>query len=176
MATLRPRKRPITRNNALTSSNRVGKRKKAPARVFISYAHMDEKYKKELVAMLAGLENQKIIKVWHDGQISPGAEWHEEIKKAMKNCRMALLLVSQYFLASPFIRDEELPTLLTRRIEAGMIVIPIIIRPCPWSGDTLLGRLQALPANGRPVANVTNRNRRDQIWADIAEAIGKRIT
>ncbi len=176
MATLRPTKRSTRGNRVLTGRSRAGKKKKAPARVFISYAHSDEKYKRELVAMLAGLENQKIMKVWHDGQISPGAEWHDEIKKAMKNCRMALLLVSQYFLASPFIRDEELPSLLTQRIEAGMIVIPIIIRPCPWSGDALLGRLQALPVNGRPVANVTNRNRRDQIWADIAEAIGKRIT
>jgi hypothetical protein len=176
MAVMRSRKKPIRKNTVPTNKKKVGKKKKAPVKVFISYAHMDEKYKKELVTMLAGLENQKIIEVWHDGQISPGTEWHQEIKNAMRTCRMALLLVSQYFLASPFIRDEELPTLLRQRITGGLLVIPIIIRPCPWLGDPILRELQALPANGKPIANVTNRNKRDQIWADIVDVIGARLT
>lgn len=150
-------------------------KKTSPPKVFISYAHRDEKYKNELLTMLAGLENQKIIKVWQDRRIEPGEEWFKAIKTAMKTCQLALLLVSQHFLASAFIRNEELPTLLEQRISAGLTVIPIIIRPCMWKRDPILSGLQALPRDGKPVANISDPNKRDQIWADIAEAIEKRV-
>lgn len=148
---------------------------KAPAKVFISYAHRDEKYKNELLTMLAGLENQKIIKVWQDRRIDPGEEWYKAIRNAMKTCQLALLLVSQHFLASPFIQSEELPTLLKQRIHEGLTVIPIIIRPCMWRRDPILKGLQSLPKDAKPVASVSSPNKRDQIWADIAEAIEKRV-
>ena len=40
--------------------------KKAPMKVFISYAHRDESFKNELLTMLAGLESQRVISVWQD--------------------------------------------------------------------------------------------------------------
>lgn len=126
--------------------------------------------------MLAGLENQRIIKVWQDRRIEAGEEWLAAIKTAMRTCKLALLLVSQYFLASQFIQNEELPTLLEQRIRNGLVVIPIIIRPCLWKRDQILGSLQALPQNAKPVANITNPNKRAQIWVDIAEAIERRIS
>ena len=165
------------RSKTATTKKRGGitKKKTSPTKVFISYAHRDEKYKNELLTMLAGLENQKIIKVWQDRRIDPGEEWYKAIRTAMKTCQLALLLVSQYFLASSFIRNEEIPTLLEQRINNGLTVIPIIIRPCMWKRDPILKRLQALPRDGKPVASVSSPNKRDQIWADIVEAIEKRV-
>ena len=145
-------------------------RRKAPPKVFISYSHLDERYKNELVTMLKGLENQKIITVWQDRSIQPGVEWLEAIKLAMSKCQMALLLISKHFLASPFIQTEELPALLRQRIDDGLLVIPIILRPCLWGKDPILSRLQALPSNARPIANYRP-CKRDQIWTEIAEAI-----
>ena len=150
-------------------------KRKAPPKVFVSYSHRDEKYKNELVTMLAGLENQKIIKVWQDRRIEPGEEWYKAIRKAMRTCQVALLLVSQYFLASAFIQNEELPTLLEQRINNGLIVIPIIIRPCLWNKNPILRNLQALPKDAKPIASVSSSSRRDQIWVDIAEAIERRV-
>lgn len=46
-------------------------------------------------------------------------------------------------------------------------LIPVILRPADWSG-TALGRLQALPANGKPVSNWSNR---DEAFLSIARGI-----
>ena len=42
--------------------------------LFISYAHEDEKLRQELEAHLKGLERRRLISIWHDRQITAGAE------------------------------------------------------------------------------------------------------
>jgi hypothetical protein len=44
-----------------------------------------------------------------------------------------------------------------------------------WKKDPILKSLQALPKDAKPVASVLSPSKRDQIWADIAEAIEKRV-
>jgi hypothetical protein len=164
-----------TKNQGGVTKKSSPTKQKTPPKVFISYSHKDEKYKNELVTMLAGLENQGIITIWQDKRIEPGEEWLKAIRAAMLTCKLALLLISPHFLASEFIRNKELPTLLEQRMHNGLIVIPIIIRPCLWKRDPILKSLQALPQNAQPVTNAANVNKRTQIWADVAEAIEKRI-
>ena len=45
-----------------------------PPKVFISYSHKDEKFKDELVKMLAGLQRRRVIDAWQDRRIEPGEE------------------------------------------------------------------------------------------------------
>ena len=120
-------------------------------KIFISYSHKDEKFKDELVKMLAGLQRRGVIDTWQDRRIEPGEEWFKAIKQAINECDMALLLVSADFIASRFINGEELPDLLKRREKEGMIVIPIIVRDCLWQSEPVLKDLQALPTDGKPV-------------------------
>lgn len=150
---------------------------KAPPalKVFISYAHKDELFKNELVIMLAGLQRQGIIDAWQDCRIEEGDEWYESIQDAMNECDLALLLVSNHFLASCFIQDEELPRLLQRRTEQGLRVVPIIVRPCLWQYEPVLSDLQALPKNARPVIKFRkSTGARDKVWAEIARAVEAR--
>ena len=149
--------------------------KKASMKVFISYAHKDEGFKNELLTMLAGLENQKVINIWQDRKIEGGESWYNAIQTAMKACDMALLLVSQHFLASQFIQREEVPLLLKQRMQQGLRVIPIIVRPCLWQDDPVLSKIQVLPKDGKAVVSFPKANgRRDQVWVDIAQSIGRR--
>ena len=143
-----------------------------PLKIFISYSHKDEGFKDELALMLESMQRRGIIDAWQDRRIEAGDEWYQAIQTAMNDCNIALLLVSKDFLASSFIRNEEIPHLLQRRKKEGMRLIPIIIRPCLWSSEPILKGLQALPKDGKAVISFPEDNgERDQAWADIAKVI-----
>jgi hypothetical protein len=139
--------------------------------VFISYSHKDKKFKDELVNMLAPLEDQGILKIWQDQEIRPGQEWFQEIKNAMNTCDIALLFISSDFLNSEFIKGIEVPGLLKRREEQGLLVVPIIIRPCLWQSIPILSKLQALPEGGKPIVSFEGKDKRERIWSDVAFAL-----
>ncbi|PSN18834.1 TIR domain-containing protein, partial [filamentous cyanobacterium CCP5] len=143
-------------------------------KVFISYAHEDEPFKDKLDKMMAGMKRRGVIETWQDRQITPGDDWYDSIQTAMNDADIALLLISDDFIYSRFINEEEVPRLLERRQAEGMRVIPIIVRPCPWTSEPILKKLNALPKDGKPVITFTQENGdRDQAWTDIAKAIEK---
>lgn len=148
---------------------------KRPLKVFISYAHEDEvQFKDKFLNMLGGLQRRGLIDAWEDRQIRPGDDWYAEIQKAMHACDMAVLLISDDFINSRFINEEEVPKLLKRRQSEGMRVVPIIIRPCPWDLEPMFRGLQALPKDGKPVITFPNDNgERDQAWTDVAKELAK---
>ena len=57
--------------------------------------------------------------VWSDDKIKPGQEWFEEIKNAMNESKVGILLISPDFLASDFINRVEIPKLLANVQEEG---------------------------------------------------------
>jgi hypothetical protein len=150
---------------------RKKKSKAVAPKIFISYSHKAEKYKDELVKMLAPLQDQGVLAIWQDREIEPGDEWYDSIQNAMNTCDLALLLVSGDFLASPFIRDKELSRLLKRRKDEGLRIVPIIVSECLWQSVPILKDLQALPKNGKPVVSFTGLGKRDRVWTDISKAI-----
>ncbi|HJU54463.1 MAG TPA: TIR domain-containing protein [Pyrinomonadaceae bacterium] len=158
-----------------TLAGKKGDDETSALKVFISYSHKDEEFKDELVTMLAGLQAQGIIDAWQDRRIEEGDDWYRSIQDAMNNCDLAVLLVSQHFIASRFIRDEELRRLLQRRREDGLRVVPIIVRPCKWQSEPALAGIQGLPKDGKAVITFSEENgARDQVWADIATVIEER--
>ena len=147
----------------------------SPLKIFISYSHKDERFKDELVTMLAGLQRRGIVDTWQDRRIEAGDNWNNSIQDAMNECDLALLLVSADYLASSFIQEAEQPKLLQRRQEMQLRVIPIIVRPCPWQSEPVLKDLQALPKDGKPIITFSEATGdRDQVWTDIAKVIEKR--
>lgn len=83
-----------------------------PKLLFISYSHDDQEWLDKLKIYLKALERQGILKTWDDSQIQAGDIWRDKIEEALAAAGAALLLVSQNFLASDFIRDHELYQLL----------------------------------------------------------------
>jgi len=141
-----------------------------PPTVFVSYSHKDEDWKDRLLPQLRVLELEEHIKVWDDRQIDGGDTWYPEIKEAMAEAEIAVLLISAHFLSSPFIRDEEVPYLLERRAREGMTIIPVLLRPCPWSTVDWLKNIQMLPRDGKSVA-VDFKDEWDTPFAEVAELI-----
>ena len=87
----------------------------APSGIFISYSHKDQEWLERINTALKPLVHGEIITVWDDRNIPPGSNWLDEINNAIASARIAVLLVSQAFLALTFIHRNELPDLLKRR-------------------------------------------------------------
>src|SRR5271170_3396434 len=113
---------------------------KSAAPIFISYAKSDnessdpaKRWLDRLVEHLKPLALQGLITTWSDQQIEIGEEWHVQIQSALTSARIAVLLVSPALLASEYIRNNELPILLRRAREEGVLILPIILRPCLYT-------------------------------------------
>jgi tetratricopeptide (TPR) repeat protein len=121
--------------------------------VFISYSHVDESWKDKLVPHLRSLEQAGVdMRVWEDRQIDGGAKWYPAIQDAIAKAKVAVLLISSDFLKSEFCVKEEVPALIKRQEEKGMLLIPILVRPCVWKAHRWLKDRQMLPRDGKSVA------------------------
>jgi TIR domain-containing protein len=95
--------------------------------VFISYSRKDAKWLEKLKLFLRPLEEQDLIRVWDDTEIRPGAQWLSEIAEALESARVAVFLVTQNFLDSPFIREKELPALVEAANNRGCLIFWIAV-------------------------------------------------
>jgi hypothetical protein len=98
-------------------------------RVFVSYSHRDKSVLESLLPYLETLEREKRVTVWSDDRIRGGERWHQEIDAALNSAAVAILLISQEFLASAFVRDEELPRILERQAQGHLTVLPVFVSP-----------------------------------------------
>jgi hypothetical protein len=142
--------------------------------VFISYSHQDEKWKDRLLTQLGVLQQQSILELWHDRRIGAGADWYQDICKAMETAHVAVLLISAPFLNSSFILREEVPRLLTRRQQEGLPIVPILVTPCAWKQVPWLARMQLRPLDARPLSAGDEHQIETELTA-IAEEIAAMI-
>jgi len=106
--------------------------------VFVSYAHEDnagsdpnQRLLDRLLQMLKPLNLQDQVCAWSDRDIKPGQQWESAIAGQMEHyAEAAVLLISPAFLASNFIRDSELPILLKRAQDDGVLILPVILHEC----------------------------------------------
>lgn len=94
-----------------------------PKSLFISYSHDDKEWLDKLKKWLKPLEQAGVVSLWDDSKILAGSQWREEIKRNIEDAKVALLLISQNFLASEFITKNELPPLLDAAKEKGVLVL-----------------------------------------------------
>jgi tetratricopeptide (TPR) repeat protein len=129
----------------------------APAQLFYSYSHKDEKLLDRLAVHLSALKREGLISEWHDRKIGAGHEWKGAIDDHLKAAEIILLLVSADFLASDYCFDIELGYAMERHNKGEARVIPVILQPCDWHTSSF-AKLQALPKEGKPITKWSNRN------------------
>jgi hypothetical protein len=105
------------------------------------------KWLEKLKAFLRPLEDRELIRVWDDTQIRPGSDWLEEVRKALESARVAVFLVTQNFLDSPFIRDKELPALLEAATNRGCLIFWIAVSSSTFAASPLARFQGAIPPN-----------------------------
>src|SRR5712692_7685383 len=118
-------------------------------KIFFCYAHEDEALLNKLKAQLRPLQRQGLLDVWYDRDISAGTDWERQIKEQLNTAQIILLLVSPDFMDSDYINDVELKRAIERHERGEAHVIPVILRHVSWQGEPL-GKLQALPTDGKP--------------------------
>jgi hypothetical protein len=119
------------------------------ATLFISYAHRDEAYRRELCDALQPLAERGLLDVWHDRRMVAGDDIFPNIAAALERARIVVLLVSEAFLGSEECAREMWRALENRR-KRGTVVVPVILRRCDWRGAPF-GKLNALPVDGAPL-------------------------
>ncbi len=122
--------------------------------VFISYSHKDKEWLEKLQTFLKSLERNGSIATWDDRRIQAGDEWRKEIEKALASAKVAVLLVSQDFLASDFIHENELPPLLDAAENEGLTIIWVPISHSTYQ-DSPIEKYQAAHEPNHPLDSLS---------------------
>src|SRR3974390_1800962 len=138
-----------------------------PLKVFISYAHEDDKLCEEFVKYLSQLRHDSLIEDWHDRRLTGGSEWEGQIDEHLNTADIVVLLVSQDFLNSRYCYDVEMERALERHKRGEARVVPVILRPCDWTTSPF-ARLNALPRDGRPIEEWKSQ---DQYFVNVVQGI-----
>jgi hypothetical protein len=117
--------------------------------VFISYSHKDAKWLEKLKQFLRPLEDQELIRVWDDTEIRVGSDWLGDIRKALESARVAVFLITQNFLDSPFIKEHELPELVEAANDRGCLIFWIQVSSTTFE-DSPLAKFQGVIPPNRP--------------------------
>jgi hypothetical protein len=122
--------------------------------VFISYSHKDARWLEKLKQFLRPLEERELIRVWDDTEIRAGSDWLADIRTALESARVAVFLVTQNFLDSPFIREEELPALVDAATNRGCLIFWIAVSSSTIA-DSPLARFQGVISPSSPLDLMT---------------------
>src|SRR5579864_5952422 len=138
-----------------------------PVKLFFCYAREDESLLLKLKKHLKPLQHEGIIdNLWYKRDIGAGAEWEKEIEKHLDTAQIILLLVSPDFMTSEYCYSKEMQRAMERHKKGEARVIPIILRPTDW--QDVLGHLQALPTEGKPITSWSNR---DEAFINVIDGI-----
>lgn len=135
-------------------------------RLFVSYAHDDERQLKRLDAILDVLEQQHGLTSWRDRRLIPGDEWDERIRDRLEEMDIFLFVASQGSLRRPYIRSRELKRAKERHETGEIEVVVVKLEPCASDEDSFLGKFQGLPRNYKSIVQAQPRSAG---WEDVRQ-------
>src|SRR5260221_4713412 len=139
----------------------------ASVEVFCLCAEADASLLDRLEHHLSVLQHEGQITIWHKRQIVAGDNWQRELDHYLSVASLILLLISPDFLASDHLYGVELQQVMQLHHLNEARVIPILLRPCDWTG-TPFENLQVVPRNHQALTVWRNR---DAGFAEIAKEI-----
>lgn len=139
-------------------------------KVFVSYSHLDKEYLTDIRRHFKPFLNK--IDFWDDSKISPGQKWKDEITKAIKETKVAILLISTDFLGSDFIATDEIPPLLELAEKEGAVILIVILKPCLFEEFSDLNQFQAMNSPNNPVSGM-GLNEREELYVNLVRQTKK---
>jgi len=153
--------------------------------IFVSYSHSDSRWIYEgdhgLIPWLEKSLKREQIHFWYDHDLKsfPFVEFKKKIKEELIKSHLAILLLSQDFLISDFIRDYELPWIKERIDQKNLAILPILVAPLDWEGEEDLkwiSEWQILPGKPTPLINyLTDLAKWSQVRVDLMKSIKMRV-
>jgi formylglycine-generating enzyme required for sulfatase activity len=144
-----------------------------PVKVFVSYSHQNAKYLADdsLLGYLKGLKKED-VSFWTDRHIKAGERWDEVIKANLQDAQIALVLVSQRFLDSPYCQNVEIKSLLEQQTH----LIPVILSACEWQHHEWLSSRQFLPGGDKTIEEHYIRpGMRKRLFREIRSQLRERV-
>jgi hypothetical protein len=155
---------------------RPGTKLDAPSResandVFVSYSHEDRKWLEKLQVHLSPYVRTGAVSIWDDTRLKGGDLWREEIERVLAAAKVAVLLVSPYFLQSEFIASSELPPLLASAKKDGLTILWVPLSASSFD-ETEIARFQAAAAiDPRRPLDTMSEGEQNQAWVAVCKEI-----
>lgn len=164
-------------SNSMQKSKTKSDDRHLPPKIFISYSHKDEKYKDEVVTTLNALRNvlpQLTFEYWVDTKIKTGEDWRKEIEAALDSSGVAILVISREFLASDFIMNTEVPTILENAETKGVTILSLIAGHCIFK-KSALGRFQSVNEPSKPLKSLSD-HEQDVVYTKLSDKVEHYLT
>jgi hypothetical protein len=154
--------------------------------IFVSYSRRDARWVQEgdygLIPWLQRSLKRRNVELWYDHALKelPGEDYRERITQEISRSQLAILLVSQEFLNSDFIRDFEIPLIRSMLDRNQLKVVPILVGNTVWEAEDELRWItdrQMLPSEAIPLVEFIGDPARWQaVQAQILRAILNRLS
>jgi hypothetical protein len=145
---------------------------KPVVKCFISYAHFYQEYfevfRDDFEAASAGLPFCE-LDIWTDEKIPLGENWHEAIQEQVANCDIAILLVSDRFMTSEYIKHEEVARLFERKESEEALIIPVYFYPCRFRDWSVLEKNQLFKPKGVDYGHADKDTKERFCFADLVQ-------
>jgi hypothetical protein len=132
-------------------------------KLFISYSHADESFIERFIKVISPLEDNGILEYWYDRNIKAGDEFWDEINNHLADRDIVCLFLSQDYLASKSCKEEMRRALLMNK-EHGVLIIPIVLKPCQWLDIKELSSKLAATKEGKPISKYDDA---DDAWMEV---------
>lgn len=143
--------------------------------IFISYSHENQEWLEErdpreggppsLLSFWKRAFRGQDIEFWFDRHEETGIagsdRWRELISIQIDRADIAILLITQDFVISPFIREEELPRIMERANRKELELLPILVEPARWKELDLHGMFQMVPGKSTPLSEYFEESKND---------------
>lgn len=126
--------------------------------IFISYSHLDMKYKEKLINSLKSLELGYNINTWHDGKILAGNNIDSEVLNHLAKSQIVLLLLTPNFLSSWYCIKVELEKAISLMNQGKCLVIPVVFLECTLVENLPFYKLKRVPQDGKAIASKSFKN------------------
>ncbi len=140
--------------------------------IFISYSHKDKVYFNIFAERLKdAVKNpeQFIWNFWCDKEINIGSDWEKDILENIEKSDVAILLVSNGFFASGFIKDKEFNRFLEQESQDQTLILPVLLGPCNINSWTELTKKQFFMPDGDKYNQAT---KQDFTFSDLVNFRG----
>ena len=98
--------------------------------IFIAHCFPEKKWADRVVTALKPVLASESVTAWDERRLHAGAFWKAELAEIIASRKVALLLVSDLFLESDFVRRAKLPTLLASARADGLKICWVLTGHC----------------------------------------------
>lgn len=135
--------------------------------VFVSYCPKDKRYWEEIDTFLVNMHRQE-IGIYSHNTLRAGAEIKKEVQAALLSSVVAVLLLSQDYIASDLM-DQELPDLL-ERVEQGTLILTLHVGKFDAYNLDRIAKYRRVGAEYKPL-NRLGRADREEVYLELVSAI-----